>query len=149
MNRRIKPATNEVLASEGAQDFAAQTRLSRMAFLTVIRDLVDTRSEMNTLLPNSGVQLLSHDAWLIRKYLEQMLRGAAALTVALRTDEAHAVLAAADLIIDLTRDEDLREMMAQALNDHERLVVQMSRDIEGLTSAEREALTKLLKREGI
>jgi len=147
MKKAVSSLINDAeLPVKETREFVAATRVTRMAFLTVLRDIADTRGEMNELLPKSRYTLQKHDAWLVRGYLEKMLKGAAALAMSLRTEEAHAVLAAADLVVELSRDEELRADMAQAFNDHERMIAEMNRDLAGLSDPERAALRKLLKR---
>lgn len=146
MNKRASILINKLeMSQQRAAEFVAATRVTRAAFITTIRDIADSRAETKAILPKGPHTLQPHDAWLVRSYVELMLKGAGALAIGLRTEEAQAVIAAADLIVELSRSEELRAEMAQAFNDHERMIAEVHRDLKDLGEAERRALRKLLK----
>lgn len=149
MKRPISNLINEVEAPvRETREFVTSSRCTRQAFITTMRDLADTKAEMKTLFPTGPNILEPHARYLIRSYLEKMLAGAAALAVDLRCEEAHAVLSAADLIVELSRSDDLRDEMAQAFMDYERMIAEMRRSIEGVKPVELRTLRALIKEIG-
>jgi len=145
MKKAVSSLINDAeLPVKETREFVSSTRVTRQAFITTVRDLADTRAEVRTLFPTGPDTLEPNARYIIRSYLEMMLRGAGALAVALRCEEAHAVLAAADTIVELSRSEDLRDEMAQAFNDYERMIARMRRELDGVRPEELRALRKYL-----
>lgn len=134
----IDPATLETMMSA--------TNDIRYAFIATMRDFASSKREAAAMKRD---ELEPASAFVIRGHIERLFAAAGALIIDMRLLEAQAVLASIDMVVELSRDDDLRDELASRLTLYEQQVTEMRLSLGTLPPPDLEYIREIARRSRI
>lgn len=141
----------EMQATEVEDDIdpaALETMMSatndiRYAFIATMRDFASSKREAAAMKRD---ELEPAVAFIVRGHVERLFAAAGALIIDMRLLEAQAILASIDMVVELSRADDLRDELASRLTLYEQQVTEMRLSLGTLPPPDLEYIREIARR---
>lgn len=131
----IDPATLETMMSA--------TNDIRYAFIATMRDFAASKQEAATV---GRGELEPASAFILRNHIDRLFAAAGACIIDMRLLEAQAILASIDMVVELSRADDLRDELAGRLTLYEQQVTEMRLSLGTLPPPDLEYIREIARR---